>query len=301
MAAFANLLKDPPPGYAFELSEAGIAFAKIGASPQINFQPFEEGVLSVSPLHDNIQKPELLAEQISALVPANGSRKRRAALILPDYSSRVAVLDFDAFPSAHEEQRALVRFRMKKSVPFDVDTAMVSYYAQPRAAAQAKTSPSAGKIEVVVAIMATEIVSRYEAPFRGAGFLPGYVTTSALAALNMLQPDGLTLVVKQSGHTLTALVVDGSVLKLARCVEIESANQADIEGVIHPTLAYIEDELRSTPKRILLCGLGPAGEQMGQYWHSEWGVQVETLRSRYGAPGPANAGLLGYLESLGEA
>src|SRR5438105_2702731 len=150
MFPFAQRLRAPPPGYAFELSEAGIAFAKIGAPMQINFQPFEPGVLSVSPVHDNIQKPELLSEQIKALVPANGSRKRRAALILPDYSSRVAVIDFDAFPSTHEEQRALVRFRMKKSVPFDVDTAMVSYYAQTRAGADKR-------IEVVVAIMATEI------------------------------------------------------------------------------------------------------------------------------------------------
>src|SRR3979411_991210 len=121
MLPFAQLLKDPPPGYAFELSEAGIAFAKIGGVPRINFQPFEEGVLSISPVHDNIQKPELLSAQIGALLPANGNRKRRAALILPDYSARVAVLDFDAFPNVAEEQRALVRFRMKKSVPFDVD------------------------------------------------------------------------------------------------------------------------------------------------------------------------------------
>lgn len=259
-------------------------------------------MLSISPVHDNIQKPELLSALIDAVAPANGNRKRRAALILPDYSSRVAVLDFDAFPSAHEEQRELVRFRMKKSVPFDVDTAVVSYYAQPRGSvADKKTAGVNEKIEVVVAIMATEIVSRYEAPFRAAGFLPGYVTTSALAALNMLQPDGLTLVVKLTGHTLTALVVDGTILKLVRCVEIESANQEDIESVIHPTLAYIEDELRSTPKRILLCGLGSAADHMGQLWQSEWGVKVETLRSRYGAPGPSNAGLLGYLESLGEA
>lgn len=43
MAALAQLLKDPPPSYVFELSEAGIAFAKIGPEPQINFQPLEEG------------------------------------------------------------------------------------------------------------------------------------------------------------------------------------------------------------------------------------------------------------------
>ena len=67
---------------------------------------------------------------------------------------------------------------------------------------------------MVVAIMATEIVSRYEAPFRAAGFVPGFVTTSALAMLNMLQPDGVTLVVKLSGRSLTALVLDGPLCKL---------------------------------------------------------------------------------------
>jgi hypothetical protein len=85
---------------------------------------------------------------------------------------------------------------------------------------------------------------------------------------------------------------------LVRCVELETATQDEIEAVIHPTLAYIEDELRSSPKRILLCGLGSMGEQMAQHWHSDWHVVVETLRSRYGLPGPANAGLLGYLESI---
>src|ERR1035438_1655616 len=97
MGLFANILKDPPPAYAFELSESGIAFAKIGQVPQVNFQPFEEGVLSVSPVRDNIQKPEALAGHIDALAPAAGGRKRRAALILPDYCARVAVLDFDSF------------------------------------------------------------------------------------------------------------------------------------------------------------------------------------------------------------
>lgn len=290
MIPFATLLKDPPPAYAFELSEAGIAFAKLGGPPQVNFNPFEEGVLQVSPVHDNVQRPEILTTQIEALAPANGNRKRRAALILPDYCGRVSVLDFDAFPAGAEEQRALVRFRMKKSVPFDVDSAVVSYHAQPRG--------SGGKIEVVVAIIATEIVMRYEEPFRAAGFQPGLVTTSALAMLNMLEPDGITLVIKLNGHSLTAIVVDGSTVKLVRCVEIAPGSESDIESVVLPTLAYIEDELASSPKRILLCGLGQMGERLGHTWSQSWGLKVEALRSRYGAPATANAGLLGYLESL---
>ena len=291
MGSLANILKDPPPAYAFELSESGIAFAKIGQVPQINFQPFEEGVLSVSPVRDNIQKSEVLAEHIGALAPSSGGRKRRAALILPDYCARVALLDFDSFPSVAEEQRALIRFRMRKTLPFDVESAVVSYYAQPRAG-------QTGKIEVLAAVLASEIVLRYEGPFRAAGFIPGFVTTSAIAMLNMLDPDGVTLVVKLNGRTLTAVVLDGAVVKLLRCVEITDGNQEELEAVVLPTLAYIEDELSTTPKRILLCGLGLSGERIAQGWAQEWSVPVDTVRSRYGAPGPTNAGLLGYLESV---
>ena len=132
MTSFANLLKDPPPTHAFELSEAGIAFARVNEPKESNFMPFDAGVLLVSPAHDNIHQPHAVRDVIGAIAPPNGHRKRRAALILPDYCARIAVLDFDNFPTDPAEQLALLRFRMKKSVPFDVDSAIVSYAAQPR-------------------------------------------------------------------------------------------------------------------------------------------------------------------------
>jgi len=283
------LLKDPPPAYAFELSEAGVELATVSSSPQFRFEALEPGVISTSPVRENIQQPELLQAKIQALAPANGHRKRRAALILPDYCARVTVLDFDAFPSSHEEQLALVRFRMKKSVPFDVDSAMVSYHAQPS---------EAGKIEVVVAVMACEIIARYEAPFRQLGIHPGYITTSSLAALNLLKADRVTIVAKLSGRTLTVLVLDGGVVKLARCVEMEGARPEEIDSTLHPTLAYIEDELQTKAARLVHCGFGADAQELAERWHQEWGVAVEPLKSRFGAPGENNAGLLGYLESV---
>jgi type IV pilus assembly protein PilM len=284
-----TLFKDPPPKYAFELSEAGISFTTFDSARQIQFAPLEAGVISTSPVRDNIQMPDLLEARIRAIAPPNGNRKRRAALILPDYSARVAVLDFDSFPSDHEEQVALVRFRMKKSVPFDIDSAIVSYYAQ---------TATNGKIEIVVAVMAFEIIARYEAPFRQAAFHPGFITTSALASLNLLKPDKVTLLAKLSGRTLSVLVLDGSILKLARCMEMEEGTTAEIEAVLHPTFIYVEDEMETKANRLLLCGFGPETQDLGRRWHQEWGVTVDTLQSRFGMPGQNDAGLLGYLESL---
>jgi type IV pilus assembly protein PilM len=288
MPSLTHLLNDPPPAFAFELSEDGIAFARRGAEEHHAFKRFEAPVLKVSPVHDNVQNADALKATIDAIVPHDG-KKRRAALILPDYCARVAVLDFDSFPATVEEQRALVRFRMKKSVPFDVDSAVVAYHAQPRV--------GKAKIDVVVAIMAREIVTRYEAPFREAAFQPGDVITSSLAVLNCVQPDGLTMVAKLCGRTLSAMVLDGSTLKLFRCVEMEDASRAEIEAVLHPTFVYIEDELHTAPNRLLLCGFGADGHDLAHEWQAQWNAKVELLRSRFGAPSQTDAGLLGYLEA----
>ncbi len=290
MTSLTNLLKDPPPAYAFELSEAGIAFARVAEPSQPGFKPFEAGVLLVSPAHENIHQPQAVQELIHSIAPPNGHRKRRAALILPDYCARVAVLDFDSFPADSEEQIALLRFRTKKSVPFDVDSAVVSYAVQSQ-------RPGA-KVEVLAAVMAAEIISQYESPFRAAGFHPGLITTSSLAALNLCRPGGITMLVKISGRVLSVFVLDGNTLKLVRCVETDDARPEEIESVLHPTVAYIEDELKSKPQRIWLCGFDAQSGELARQWNAEWGVSVEPLHSRFGQPGSNDSGLLGYLESV---
>jgi type IV pilus assembly protein PilM len=293
MSLLANILKDPPPTHVFELSEEGIACATVAAPEQHNFASLEPGVIQISPVHDNIQQPAVVQERIRGMAPPNGYRKRGVALILPDYCARVAVLDFDAFPVERHEQLALLRFRMKKSVPFDVDSAIVSFVMQPR-----RRGPEPGKVEVLAAVMAAEIVGRYEAPFRAAGFQPGLLTTSSLAALNLIEPDGISMLVKLSGRILSILVLDGSSVRLARCIELDDTRPEDIESVLHPTLAYIEDELKASPKRVWFSGFGAQGAALAQRWQLEWSVAVEALRSRFGAAGTNNAGLLGYLESV---
>jgi type IV pilus assembly protein PilM len=289
MSLLNTLLGDPPPAWAFEISESGIAFGRTATPGEVSFRPLPEGAISVSPLRDNVQLPDVLAREVAALAPPD-AHHRRAALILPDYCARTAVLDFDAFPANHEEQRALISFRIKKTVPFDLESVIVSHYVQPAGAGE--------KIDVVVALAPQEIVIRYEAPFRSAGFQPGEVTTSALAALHMVKPEGITMLAKLAGQTLSVMVLRGSTLKLARCVELPEATSAEILSVFHPTVAYIEDELHARPEKLLLCGFGRIGDEEAPFWRSELGVEVEPVRSRYGMPSGTNAGLLGYMESL---
>lgn len=294
--SIASLVTDPPPAYAFEVSESGIAFAATGHRAEPKFHEIEPGIVSVSPARDNVQRPEMFAAHVAALAPAGSARhknKKRytAALILPDHSARLQVLDFDSFPANADEQRALIRFRVKKSVPFEVESAAVSYHVQP--------ATKKGKIEVVAAIAALEIVARYEAAFRSAGFQPGLVTTSSLAALNLLPSNGLLVLAKLSGRVLSVLVVSGATLRLVRTVELDEVSSEDILAVLFPTLAYVEDQIRGKADRLLLCGFGARSHGWAAEWGLELGIPVETLQSKAGEPGAHNAGLLGYLEASG--
>lgn len=286
-----RLLQDPPPEYVFEISEAGIAWASRGKQPGLGFQPIEPGVVSVSPLRDNVLQADALTARVRLIAPGNGSRKpRRAALILPDYSTRVSVLDFDSFPSDAAEQLSLVRFRIKKAVPFDVESAVIGFHPQ--------TVTNGGKrVEVVAVVVALEVVARFEAAFRAAGFQPGMVTVSTLSALALAPAGGVAVVARIGGSTLTVCVLDRGHLKLLRCVELDVANIEEVLGILYPTFAYVEDELKARPERMLACGFGPMTAELAAWAQSDFGIALAPLGSRFGTPGQENAGLLGYLEA----
>ncbi|MBS1835435.1 MAG: hypothetical protein JST65_22145 [Acidobacteria bacterium] len=293
LAAIANIFRDPPPEHIFEVSPECLAYVRPAAPEQIQYRELVPGTVQVSPLKDNLADPLAFKQAILHLtsgLPAS-KKPRPAALILPDFAARLQILDFDTFPSNPEEQQALVRFRMKKSIPFDVESAAVSFYQQP-------SSVSSKKVEVVAALMSLEITGRYEAPFRECGFHPGLVTTSALASMDLLPTTGLNLVAKLSGGSLTVMVLDGSSLRLARCVELEEGTLDELSSLIYPTLIFVEDELKRRPEQMLLCGFGAETASIAAQWQHELSIPALPLQSRFGAPLRWNAGLLGYLQGV---
>jgi type IV pilus assembly protein PilM len=283
--ALKRLVKDPPPEHVFELSEAGIAYAQRGRSA---FSQIPAGTIKASPSEDNLLNADTAAGTISTLVPANGAKRRRAAVLLPDAAARISVLDFDSFPDSADEQLSLVRFRVKKTIPFDIDAAAVSYCREPG-------TNGKGKIEVVAVTIALEVLARYEALFRGAGFHPGDVSISALSALSLYDGREPALIAKLAGGALTVMVAVDGKLKLFRCVALEegdaggAAEEDEIMSVLHPTFAYAEDELQAPIRRLIVCGF--------DYPPRNLPVEPEPLRSVFGTPTPFNAGLLGYLEA----
>ncbi len=286
MRPLGSFFQEPPPELVFELSETGITVAKTRDPAQMSFHPLAPGVISASPLRDNVLLPDALAEAVRGAAPMNGNRKRRrAAVILPDYCARLSVLDFDHFPEKPEEQLALVRFRIKKTVPFDVDSATISYRPQ-------------STRDVVVAATPLEIIARYEAPFRAAQIHPGFMTVSSLACLDLVAPQGIQVIGKINGHVLTVMVMQNEILKLIRSLELTDFTVEEIAADLYPTFVYIEDNLNARADRILLSGFGGLQEDARRQFQSELGVDVGILQSPFAPVTERDAGLLGYLQAV---
>ncbi len=88
-----------------------------------------------------------------------GPRTEDIALILPDPVIRVFVQHFDEFPRSAAEAEPMLRWKLKKSVPFEVDETLISFMRQ---------SPRDEGVDIVTALSRLRIIREYEALGRSA-------------------------------------------------------------------------------------------------------------------------------------
>jgi type IV pilus assembly protein PilM len=177
-------------------------------------------------------------------VAGRGSeRTRDVTLVLPDEAVRVLLLDFDALPSKPIEALPVVRFRLKKLLPFEVDEAVVSYQMM---------SSTKGNVAVLAVAIPREVLAEYEGVVTAAGYMPGAVLPSTLAALAGLgfgasgagSEDGAALVVSTGAHHVTAAIVKSGVLLLHRALDMELgvAESAGAGGIASEELDRMDAE-----------------------------------------------------------
>ncbi len=224
-------------------------------------------------------------------------RSRDVIAILPDAAVRVVLLDFETLPANRTEAEAVVRFRLKKSLPFDVDKAKVSY--------QSQTSTTSG-LRVIAAVALASVLEDYESVFREAGYTPGIVVPSMLAALGVAQSSGPTLIVKVDARTTSIAIMDKQQLLLFRT--LENARGVTITGEqlaeeIYPSVVFFQDTYHMNIDRIFVAGVSDLGGAAPAL-RAQTGAEVEELvrSSQLGGnivsvPKWRTAGVLGALLS----
>jgi len=181
---------------------------------------------------------------VQALLSEVKFKGSEIAVVVPDSTARIAFLTVENPSNNPEEQQTFIRWKLKKSIPFDVDAAQVAY----RILGPHRGGPG---VDVLVALSPRSVVREYEALFDALDIHAGMVIPSTLAALNVFTPpSGDALFVKVAPDCVTTTVFQGRRIQFYRRVTDTSLYDA-----IYPTVLYYQDKLGGNAlHHLYVCG-----------------------------------------------
>src|SRR5271155_3879890 len=202
------------PRLACEITSAGVVAGRPGEAEQeivSSFAPLRPGVLAAGLKPPNFSDRAAVAAALRQALDEIKVRETKVTIIIPDAAVRVLLLDFDQLPSKAAEALPIIRFRLRKLVPFEVDDAAVSYQVMPGTGSLVRT---------IVAVSPGVILAEYESAVREAGYEPGVVLSSTLAALAAISSDEPSLLINRNASSVTTAITRQNELLLHRTLEL---------------------------------------------------------------------------------
>lgn len=265
----------PHPGLAIEISQdhiAGARWSRVGGLDDFSIEGLPAGALTPSAVETNITNSMAVKSAIASVASRLRAKEEDVALLVPDPVIRVFVQHFEQFPRSPQEAEPMLRWKLKKSVPFEADETVISYMRQ---------APREDGVDVVTALARLRIVREYEALAEQAGLHPGVVLSSSLAAITLLDDRHPTLLARISGFALTTAIVREGVLCGYRCTELpaqsgELTPQMLLEE-IYPVAAYYQDTWREGIQSVRVAGLGSRLQEFVGPLENEFQCEVRSL------------------------
>jgi Tfp pilus assembly PilM family ATPase len=201
-----------------------------------------EGALRLSMTEPNLADPAAFTQVLhGALEKAGALAAGRIGLVLPDPVARVALMPTaDVTAKTRAQSEELIRFRLRKSVPFDIREARVAF-----------ASPGTRSEDpVLVAAIFRPLLEGYEAACRDAGVHAGLIELSALAlnreAFRGLPPADRLLVNWEDGY-VTLVIARGEWPLVARTLTgAPAADPSEVAREVSHTALYYRERLGGT-------------------------------------------------------
>jgi type IV pilus assembly protein PilM len=267
----------PHASVAIEVSHDRVAAARWSRTDSLDgfaLEALPAGAVVPSAVESNIINIAVVKAAVANVCERLRAQDEDVAMVLPDPVIRVFVQHFEEFPRSAEEAVPILRWKLKKSVPFEADETLISYMRQ---------EPRETGIDIVTALARLRIIREYESLAEGAGLHPGVVLSSSLAAISLIEDAKPTLLARVSGSTLTTAIVRRGVLCGYRCTDLpvhgrELTSEMLLEEIF-PVAAYYQDTWHETIQAVRLAGLGSRLPDFIRPLEDEFHCEVRSLVS----------------------
>ena len=204
----------------------------------------------VSVFRPNIGSPGEIVPRIKRLLESTGTKPGKISLIVPDNLAKVSLLTIPELPPSKKQLNEVIRFKLKRAVPFRLEDAIISY--QPLAGA----GPG---VTLLVVLILRAAVEQYERMFEAAGTRPGLVDLCSANLLNLcrskIQTNGKNgkgdiALLNRTEAYFSLMILHESRLVFYRCKSYGS-DQQDTETArrlmsreLNTSLSYYQDKLQ---------------------------------------------------------
>jgi len=262
MSLLTSMREGTAPAVAVEVAVGRVSAASLewrGGQPVVaahGWEPLPEGSLLPSFTAANAIDRAAVTDALTRLLEKMG-RPRRIGLILPDVVGKVSLVKFEQLPSRTQDLDQLVRWQVRKSAPFAIDEAQVSYV------------PGLQGVdghEFVVTLAKRAIIEEYEQLCAAAGAHAGLVDLTTLNVINAVlagsgAPTGDWLLVNVAADYTSIALLRGAALIFFRNRAAET--DGTLADLVHQSAMYYEDRLKGGGfSRVLVSGAaGVVGQQ----------------------------------------
>ncbi len=288
MSILASLRESAAPAVAVEIAADRVSGASLewrGGQPVVAAhasEPLPAGALVPSLTATNAHDRAAVLGAVTRLLETLG-RPRRIGLILPDVVAKVSIVRFEQVPAKTQELDQLVRWQVRKSAPFAIEEAQVSYVPGLHAA---------DGHEFIVTLAKAEVIREYERLCADAGAHAGLVDLSTLNVINAVlagsgAPGGDWLLVNIAADYTSIALLRGPNLIFFRNRAAET--DGTLADLVHQSAMYYEDRLKGAGfSRVILSGAASAGaqadvEQLRRSLEQRLTTTIETIDPRSAA------------------
>ena len=218
--------------------------------------------------------------KVRALLESTGTKPGRVSLVLPDNIAKISLVHLPDRPSSRKQLDEIIRFKLRRAVPFRLEEAILSY----------QVLPGEGRgIDVLVVLLRKFVVDQYESVLACAGARVGLVDLCTPNLLNLAR-DRITQLGEAGGDVALFNFATGYfslvILRHGRIIfyrckslvrpgdngEVESGRS--LEREIRNSLAYHQEKL--------------GGEGLSATLVRSVGSPLEDVQERLAAIGIAN-------------
>jgi type IV pilus assembly protein PilM len=248
-----------------ELSAEGVSFALLSGRGTPTLEagltlPFAPGTLIPSRRDPNVVDRLAFVTKVKEAHLRLLSRERTVAVSLPDAIGRVVLVDLETRFKNREEGLEIIRWKLKKTLPFDISTVHLDY--------QTLAELESGAVSLLVGLIARPVVTQYEELLSEAGLEPKFVDFTSFNLYRLFAP---RLEISENGAlvcfyggAMTVLIFHGGVLSFYRSKE----NAGDLQQLY-----------REVNSSLLVYGDRHPGQTVDEVFCLTGGYDAEAFRS----------------------